>query len=76
MKTGQLTLFTDIINEAVKDDLESKGQVLPEDHWINQPLKSENDKTLLLAAIEEVRLLKSTRGKSLLESWVTTFVHN
>ena len=41
MKTGQLTLFTDIINEAVKDDLESKGQVLPQDHWINQSLKSE-----------------------------------
>ena len=54
MKTGQLTLFTDIINEAVKDDLESKGQVLPEDHWINHPLKSEQDKTLLLAVIEEV----------------------
>ena len=52
MKTGQLTLFTDIINEAVKDDLESKGQVLPPEHWINQSLKSEDDKTLLLASIE------------------------
>ena len=53
MKTGQLTLFTDIINEAVKYDLEAKGQVLPDDHWINQPLKSENEKTLLLSAIDQ-----------------------
>ena len=39
MKTGQLTLFTDIINEAVKDDLESKGQVLPEGNMSCQVFK-------------------------------------
>ena len=27
--------------------------MLPEDHWINQPLKSEDEKTLLLSAIDQ-----------------------
>lgn len=46
-------MFSDIINDAVKDDLESKDQILAKDHWINKPLVGENDKTLLLTAIDE-----------------------
>ena len=53
MKNGELTIFADIVNDAIKDDLESKGQVLAKDHWINEPLKSEDDKTLLLVAVQE-----------------------
>ena len=29
MKTREITLFVDIINEAVQDDLESNGKILP-----------------------------------------------
>lgn len=45
-------MFADIINEAVKDDLEAKHRVLPKEHWINQNLRGEDDKTLLLIAID------------------------
>ena len=52
MKNGELTIFTDIVNDAVKEDIESKDVILPKEHWINQSLKTEDDKTLLLKAIE------------------------
>ena len=52
MKNGELTLFTDIVNDAVKEDIESNDIILPKEHWINQSLKTEDDKTLLLKAIE------------------------
>ena len=52
MKSNELTLFADIINEGVEKDLECNGKTLPGDHWINQNLKNEDDKTLLLVAID------------------------
>ena len=52
LKNGELTLFSDIITESTAKDLESNGKVLPNDHWINQNLHSEDDKTLLLMAID------------------------
>ena len=47
-----MTLFSDIITESTGKDLESNGKVLPNDHWINQNLHSEDNKTLLLIAID------------------------
>ncbi|XP_059093898.1 transient receptor potential channel pyrexia-like [Tigriopus californicus] len=46
----QLTVFTDILNEP---DPENRTEYpLPDDHWINQPLAEEDDKTLLMLALE------------------------
>ena len=45
-------MFADIVNEAIKDDLEGKDMVLPKDHWINQSLPKEDDKTLVMVAID------------------------
>ena len=50
LKTRELTVFTDVVNEA---DIEHGQYPLPEDHWINQPLKEEDGKTLLMVAIEQ-----------------------
>ena len=54
IKNGQTTLFADILNEAIKDDLEGKDQrPLPKEHWFNQNVSNEDDKTLLMVAIDK-----------------------
>ena len=50
IRTRNLTIFTDIINDC---DPEAKNTFpLPDDHWMNQPLEEEDDKTLLMLALE------------------------
>ena len=78
LKNDELTLFSDIITESTGKDLESNGKILPNDHWINQNLHSEDDKTLLLMAIdlgkhEYVKiLLQSGANPSLINYFIFT----
>jgi transient receptor potential cation channel subfamily A protein 1 len=52
IKNKNLTLFSDIVNE--QDAEAAKNEFpLPEGHWMNKPLSDEDDKTLLMVAIEE-----------------------
>jgi len=45
-----LTIFADAVNDAL--DAEETVGVAPDDHWINAPLAEENDRTLLMIALE------------------------
>eukprot|EP00095_Tigriopus_kingsejongensis_P004014 snap_masked-scaffold5_size1054832-processed-gene-0.1 protein:Tk04014 transcript:snap_masked-scaffold5_size1054832-processed-gene-0.1-mRNA-1 annotation:"transient receptor potential cation channel protein painless" len=48
----ELTVFTDVLNDT---DTENRSQSfpLPDDHWINQAFPEEDDKTLLMLALEK-----------------------
>jgi len=50
IRTKDLRLFVDILNSDEEERL-GDAYPLPEDHWINQPLQSEEGNTLLTAAI-------------------------
>lgn len=51
LKNQELTVFADLVNEA---DLEGGHEKpLPPNHWINQPLEEEADKSLLMLALEK-----------------------
>ena len=50
IKSKNLTLFSDIVSDTGEDE---KAYPLPLDHWINRPLEEEDDKTLLMAAIDD-----------------------
>ena len=50
IKSKNLTLFSDIVSDTGEDE---KAYPLPLDHWINRPLGEEDDKTLLMAAIDD-----------------------
>ncbi len=50
LKSGDLTIFTDVVNVGKS---EKDGEFpLPQNHWINQTIPEENDKTLLHVALE------------------------
>ena len=51
IKSKNLTLFSDIVSDTGED--EKAAFPLPLDHWINRPLEEEDDKTLLMAAIDD-----------------------
>ena len=50
IKSKNLTLFSDIVSDTGEDE---NAYPLPLDHWINRPLEEEDDKTLLMAAIDD-----------------------
>ena len=52
IKSKNLTLFSDIVSDTTGED-EKAAFPLPLDHWINRPLEEEDDKTLLMAAIDD-----------------------
>ncbi len=45
-------MFTDIVNEPVDAEAKSTTFPAPSDHWINRPIPEENEKTLLMVAID------------------------
>ena len=51
LKARDLTVFTDIINNP--DQEAGNDFPLPDDHWINQTISEEDDKTLLTIALED-----------------------
>ncbi len=54
LKNGDLTTFSDLLTDAVPDLDPENGvaATLPDDHWINQPIAVEDDKSLVMLAIE------------------------
>ena len=52
LKEGNLTLFSDIVNEAISD-VPSTAKLLPEDHCLNKTLPEEDGKCLLMCALEK-----------------------
>ncbi len=56
LRSKNLTLFSDIINDVEGGDGGESGKnefPMRDDHWINRPLPDEDDKTLLMVAIDQ-----------------------